>query len=154
MDILDINNPLSSSFTDNIIAEKLNLRDSTYKENDGMNTAIQMALLQQELETNKRKLKEYEKNSLDSGKSNTREHFAGGCGCSKNKPTCKCESENYAGSSILDNKKILILLIIILAAFCIVQYFSYKNEMKEMMMILCSLIKKEPVKLPSENVAT
>jgi hypothetical protein len=34
--------------------------------------------------------------------------------------------------NLLGGRKILLLLIFILAAFCIIQYFSYKSEMKEL----------------------
>lgn len=156
MDIIDINNPLSSSYTDNILMEKIGIRDSSYKESDNMNHIIQMALLQQELEANKRKLNELEKSRE---KQNHREHFTSGCDCSstegmhdkKTKCRHKHDSEEPVDSLGLNNKKILMILVIVLAAFCIIQYFSYKSEMKEMMMMLCSLLKQDGKAVTSNN---
>lgn len=146
MDIIDFNNPMSSSYSDNILMEKIGIRDSSYKESDSMNHAIQVALLQQELEANKRKLNELEK--VRDRQSN-REHFTGGsCSCEategmKGKKT-KCNHVSDTDEPLsLDNKKILLILVVILAAFCIIQYFSYKNEMKEMMMLLCTMLKSD-----------
>jgi hypothetical protein len=126
--------------------EKIGIRDSSYKESDSMNHAIQVALLQQELEANKRKLNELEK--VRNRQSN-REHFTGGsCGCEstegmKGKKT-KCNHVPDTDESLgFDNKKILLILVVILAAFCVIQYFSYKNEMKEMMMLLCTMLKSD-----------
>lgn len=166
MDI-DFNNPSSSSFGDSIIAEKLGLRDSSYNQVNDMNSAIQVALLQQELERNKRQMQELEKL-----RHTTREHFDGGCGCGveglrNKKSSCKqCQSSSHSSNNSLSNnslsnsnlngrdssdsesviygvdKRILLILVIVLAAFCIVQYFSYKSEMKEMMMILCAMLNK------------
>ena len=151
MDI-DFNNPSSSSFGDSIIAEKIGLRDSSYNQVNDMNSAIQVALLQQELERNKRQMQELEKS-----RQTTREHFDGGCGCGveglrNKKSSCK-QCPSSSNSNVRDSsdsesviygvdKRILLILVIVLAAFCIVQYFSYKSELKEMMTLLCVMLNK------------
>lgn len=139
MDVIDFNNPMSASYNDNIIMEKIGIRDSTYRESDSMNNAIQLALLQQELETNKRKMAELEKN-----KQPRREHFTGGeCGCASEGMCSKKTKCGCTDSSInFDNKKILLILVVVMVAFCVMQYFSYKNEMKEMLMLVCTMIKQ------------
>ncbi len=143
MDSIDINNPLSSSYSENILMEKLGIRDAAYKESDSMNHAIQVALLQQELETNKRKVQELEKNKHTEYKTR-REHFTGGCDCGGSEGMQSKERkirDDTVDMFGLNNKKVLLILVVILAAFCIIQYFSYKNEMKEMMMMICTMIR-------------
>jgi len=67
-----------------------------------------------------------------------RETFVGGCGCDG------FSSKNQSSSSfnIFDNNKILMILVFVLAVFCIIQYINQQqavNEMKDLLKVLCTL---------------
>ena len=48
------------------------------------------------------------------------------------------DGETIMGISM---KKFMVILVVIMAAFCVIQYFSYKNEMHELMSAMCLMLK-------------
>ena len=131
----------SLAYDERVVAEKLGIYDYSPKPSDDVNINLKLALLQEELANSKKQLSQLKRKTPKQ----TRETFvSGGCECgssegfsSKNKSTQKSGTDE----SILDNKKLLLFLVIILAAFCIIQYISYKNENKELIDMMCMLMK-------------
>jgi hypothetical protein len=109
-------NPLA--FDEQIIAEKLGIYDYSPTQENDVNLNLKVALLQEELNNSKQQLAYFKK----------RESFT------PNKHYCsKCKKhDDTASQEEDDTKKLMMFLIIILFVFCVVQYFSYKSEAKEM----------------------
>jgi hypothetical protein len=112
------------------------------------NDKIRTALLENELSETKKKLAQKE----------TRDGFTGGgCGCGSiegmhkgTHNTCKSDSSERPLSDdlndllgVFNNRKFLIILVFVLAAFCIVQYFNHKNETREMIDLMCAMLKQQ-----------
>lgn len=139
----------SLAYDEQVVAEKLGIYDYSPKPSDDVNINLKLALMQEELANSKRQLSQLKRNAPKQ----TRENFvSGGCGCGssegfRNKPAQKPDIEE----SILDNKKLLLFLVIILAAFCIIQYISYKNENRELLDMMCMLMKHTASSAPSQT---
>jgi hypothetical protein len=91
---------------------------------------------------NRIKIKLLENRLAEQEKKNSvpvREHFVGGCDCDGMKSkrhrssTVVSKVDSYLGMSV---KNILILLVVVMAALCIVQYFTYQHEMHEIMSMM------------------
>lgn len=103
---------------------------------------IRTALLENELSETKKKLAQKE----------TRDGFTGGCGCGSSEGMNKgYKQERYPSNNLDDlddlmgvftNRKFLIILVFILAAFCVVQYFNHKSETREMLDLMCAMMKQ------------
>lgn len=134
----------SISYDEQLVAEKLGMFD--YKpESFDINSNIKMALMQEELDRAKKQL-ESKKHVLPDDK---REHFTGGCGCNategfkgaQNTPSINDKYSSLDLSMMLSDRKILILLVIILVTVCFVQYFSYQTKLQELTQLIYSVIK-------------
>jgi len=147
-------NPLAHD--EQILAEKLGMYDyaprkqKSAQNSSDINTELKMALLTEELQNNKKKLanalrrKDINSESEDSEeesdykrtKHSKREAFSPSprCNCGCQKPT---EQE-----SILENPRVLLFLVAVLFVFCIMQYFTHKSEMAEVMQVLCNMVQK------------
>lgn len=141
-------NPLS--YDEQIVAEKIGAYEYApqFISND-MNTSIRMAMLEEELANSKRQIKQ-----LKNDKAPQRETFAG-----KESPlnlskifnqeapvkhVVTGNQESNSLSDIFTDKRFLILIVFMLIAFCIMQYFTYKNEMKDMFEMVYTLLQKQP----------
>lgn len=127
MDIFDIDNPASSAFNENILMEKIGVRDATFKENEDINKKLHFALLKQELTDKQNKINEL--NEIHTKKQEVH-----------NKCHCKKIKELLSGDIFSD--KFLLLLVIILSVFCLMQYFTHKSEMQELMELVKTMINK------------
>ncbi len=131
-------NPLG--YDEQIVAEKLGMYEYTPKPENDVNINLKMALLKEELESSKRQVDQLRR----SNKSQKRETFVAD----------KSEGFNLKDkpeSDILDNKKLLLFLVVILVVFCVVQYFSYRNETKEMMEMMCLLLQSKGL-MPTQAI--
>jgi len=111
-----------------------------------VNDRIKNALLEQQLAESKKKIETLTAESK-------REHFvSGGCGCGGTdgmKPKRRShfsdddddDSDKILG---LGMKKFLIILVVIMAAYCVIQYYTHQNEMREMMAAMCAMLKNHP----------
>jgi hypothetical protein len=95
---------------------------------------LKLALLQDELAVSKRQIEQ-----LKTTKPKRENFVSGGC-CSMDGFHSK-KDVPVPDETIFDNKKLLIFLVIVLAAFCIVQYITYRNENRELFEMLCYLVK-------------
>lgn len=147
----------SLAYDEQVVAEKLGIYDYSPKPSDDVNINLKLALMQEELANSKRQLSQLKRNTPKQ----TRENFvSGGCGCESSEGfTCNAKGNVQKGKSqkpdieesILDNKKLLLFLVIILAAFCIIQYISYKNENRELLDMMCMLMKHTAVSPPGNS---
>lgn len=155
-------NPLSMD--ERIIAEKLNISGYESSPAADFNQHIKIELLQSELS----KLKQQRDKLSEMIKSSRREEFTGGCSCSEGfRPThrktqkregCKDVDDDDDDNSndefkFLRNRKFLFLIIFILAAFIISQYFTNKNEMRHMIEDMVMLMKVQSMQ-PTATTAT
>lgn len=151
MDINDIyNNPLS--FDEQIIAEKLGVPEyiNPSKDINDINSKLKLALAQSELQ----KVKAENAKLLKESDVSKRETFVGNCGCGSEGFSVKyknkkegCQIHRHYNNddsddeynlieyfeNLFKDRKVLLFMIFILLIFCVVQYLSYKSEMKEMM---------------------
>lgn len=148
----------SLAYDEQLVAEKLGIYDYSPKPSDDVNINLKLALVQEELANSKKQLSQLKRNNTPK---QTRETFvSGGCGCEGF--TCNAKTNVQNGKTqpsdveefILDNKKLLLFLVIILAAFCIIQYISYKNENKELLDMICMLMKHTTAASPPGNSTT
>lgn len=132
-------NPLGHD--EQIIAEKLGMYEYTNKPENDVNTNLQVALLKEELENSKRRVAQLQ-TAINPPK---REHFVagGGCGCQAKRAVRPEPVAPEAAEPIVFDKKLLIFLVIIMAVFCVLQYYSYKNETRELMEMLCMLASQQ-----------
>ena len=158
-------NPLSMD--ERIIAEKLNISGYESSPAVDFNQHLKIELLQSELSKLKQqrdKLSEM----IKSDKSNRREEFTGGCSCSEGfRPTgrktqkherregCEDLEDSSDEFKFLHNRKFLFLVIFILAAFIISQYFTNKNELRHMIEDMVMLMKVQNMQpTPATTTAT
>lgn len=140
----------SLAHDEQIVAEKLGLYEYSSKPQDDINSNVQIALMRAELDKSRERGIRLEEQLK---KLKPREHFtSGGCGCGgtegmeSSKCTCqrkakKCNDDDLSGlDSLLDNRKVLLMLLFIMFVFCIMQYFSHQSEMKEMRSVLRSVL--------------
>ncbi len=134
------------SYDEQVVAEKLGIYDYSPKPENDVNMNLRMALLQEELNTSKKRIASLQR----AGQKSKRETFvggvSGGCGCGGSteglcgKSTTPDKEDDIFG---FGNKKLLLFLVIILAAFCVMQYISYRNETKEMLDMMCALLQNQ-----------
>lgn len=157
MDIFaDYTNPVG--YDQRLIMDKLGYdTPSTVEKSNNVNDRLRLALLEHELAESRRKLQEVDV----SKKQATRETFVSGgsCGCGsaegmKSKPR-QTYQELEDGETImgLSMKKFMIILVIIMAAFCVIQYFSHQSEMREIMSAMCLMLKNNSMLQPSTQSA-
>lgn len=150
MDIFaDYANPVG--YDQRLIMDKLGYdTPNAIEKSQNVNDRLRLALLEHELAESKRKLQEVDitkrqpiKETFVSG--------GGGCGCgasegmkAKSRPSYQEleDGETIMGLSI---KKFMIILVVIMAAFCVSQYFSHQNEMRELMSAMCLMLKNNSV---------
>lgn len=130
-------NPLA--YDEQAVAEKLGIYDYSPKPENDVNINLKLALMQEELSNSKKQVAQLQKNKFNS----KRETFvSGGCNCGASEGF-KSKSISDMEESMFDNKKILTFLVVILAAFCVIQYISYHNENRELMNIMYMLLKHQ-----------
>ena len=123
------NDPLA--FDEQIIAEKLGIYDYSPKLENDVNMNLKLALLQEELNNSKKQV-----NYLRQSK---REHFTPN---KKQHKTCNCQKEHDDILEWTPSKKTLLFLIVILVAFCVLQYFTFKSETKELIELMYMMLKE------------
>jgi hypothetical protein len=152
----DYANPVG--FDQRLIMGKLGYETPSMIESPNVNERLKAALVEQELAESRRKIAGLEAEAAKP----TREHFvSGGCGCSSSegmRSGCRNKSRSHDdddGDTImgLTIKKFLVILVVIMAAFCVIQYFSHQNEMREMIAAMCAMMKVPPGGPPSIPVA-
>ncbi len=144
-------NPLGHD--EQIVAEKLGIYEYSPKPENDVNMNLRMALLKEELESSKRQMSQLRK----ANKPQKRETLvSGGCGCGGSdgfRANAKLSSDSPDEKGIFDNKKLLIFLVIVLAAFCVMQYFAYRNETKELMEMMCMLMQSKGItQTPAQSI--
>jgi len=118
-------NPLA--YDEQVVAEKLGLQDYAPNDSLDVNVNLKLALLKEELAQSQRQVKRLKANQQPK-----RETFtSGGCGCSEGLCS-KSKSEDDSVLSLFNDKKILTFLVIVLATFCVLQYWSYKETIDMM----------------------
>ena len=122
------------AYDEHVISEKLGLMDDT-----SLNANLKIALLQNELDQNKKQLDIIKKKS-NKINTNKKEHFT-----TKDDNLISNDIFNLSSLITID-KKTLIFIVFILFIFCIVQYISHKNEISELMNIIQSIIKSSTIK--------
>ena len=123
------------------------------KKPDSVNDRLRLALLEHELAESRRKLSDADNKpqvirDADNKPQVIRETFVsggGGCVCGASEGM-RSRSNRYDledGETIMgiSMKKFMVILVVIMAAFCVIQYFSYKNEMHELMSAMCLMLK-------------
>jgi hypothetical protein len=138
------------SYDQQILAEKLGVTDHSFRPTDELNNNIQIAVLRNELETSKKVINALKNSNIQ------REHFTGGCGCNgtegmhgstcRHKKRAEFSDDSLESQFGLSHKKLLMILVIVLAAFCVVQYFSYKSDVKEMMQMMMVMMQNPDAK--------
>ncbi len=122
------NDPLA--FDEQIIAEKLGIYEYGPKSENDVNMNLKLALLEEELRTSQKQ--------VDNLKKNKRENFV------PNKHTEKCScKQDWDVFDWEPSKKVLMFLIVILVVFCVLQYFTFKSEAKEMMELVYMMMKAQ-----------
>ena len=140
-------NPLA--YDEQVIAEKLGMNDYAPSRSSDLNTNLKIALLQEELAASKRRIQQMTRTKP------TRETFVGGgCGCEGMEtpatPAVTSESANPF-SELLDNKKFLLFLVIVLLAVCVMQYFSHRSENKEILDAVYAAMRQQNPSLPTSS---
>ncbi len=142
----DYANPIG--FDQRLIMGKLGYDTPSQIERPNVNDRLKVALVEQELAESRKKIAQLESNNK---KETSREHFTvgGNCGCSSEgmkSNKCSCRSNIDPDDNIMgiSTKKFLIILVVVMAAFCVIQYFSRQTEMREMMAVLYSVIRASP----------
>lgn len=137
-----LHNPLA--YDEQVVAEKLGIYDYSPKPENDVNVNLELALMREELTNSKRQLARLQRRSTPVDKRET--FVSGGCGCGSSEGfSCNKSIKSDIGEMSFDNKKLLTFLVIILAAFCIIQYISYRNENRELLDMMCTLMKQVPM---------
>ena len=146
MDIFaDYSNPIG--YDQRLIMDKLGYdTPGAVEKPNNVNDRLRVALLEHELAESRRKLADVDiskkqlpvRETLSSGKCES-------CS-SKNSDIEGMRSRNLDygdGETImgLNMKQFLIVMIVIIAAFCVIQYFSHQTEMRELMSAMCLMLK-------------
>lgn len=102
---------------------------------------IRAVLLENELRAAKKELAQKETKD-------TRDGFTGGgCACGSVEGMRKgrrSDSDDLEDlMSVFTSRKFLIILVFILAAFCLMQYYNHKSETREMLDLMCALLKQQ-----------
>jgi len=148
-------NPLA--YDQQVLAEKLGMMDYAPKPSVNLNTSLKIALLQEQLDSSQRRIKQMEQQQK---KESVRENFVG-CGCQNaksNREKSNREKSNRDSnevnssddedeldhlSRLLTNRKVLLFLIVLLVVFCVMQYFSYKSENAELANMMMTLMRQQ-----------
>lgn len=150
MDIVaDYANPIG--FDQRLIMDKLGYdTPSTIERSGNVNERLRLALLEHELDESRRKLQEVDITKRQPAKETFVSGGSGGsCGCSGGSEGMRSrhhrseyreleDGDTVLGMSI---KKFMIIIIVIMAAFCVSQYLTHQHEMRELMAAMCMMMK-------------